>query len=226
MAHINAPVTIDMLKSRLARTTNEDLLQDSLPHGGTIQVRYEDDEDVHCPMVLFLHSSIQHASDIPVFRGYDITTGVPASRYNIIEDETDLRKLIEARGDHWDNQVVREIKADKQLIIVRKLPGNTDGVSIFGGWGVALHNHLYLQTEYSLAALTHEWGHYKGKLYDLYVCGECKLPPNAPEGQPVCQCPGPNFLRDWDPSPDHPYNIMSNMSSEGILASDKEALVE
>jgi len=226
MAHINAPVTIDMLKSRLARTTNEDLLQDSLPHGGTIQVRYEDDEDVHCPMVLFLHPSIQHESDIPVFRGYDITTGVSASWYNRIENRDDLLKLIEAGGDHWDNQVVREIKADKQLIIVSKLPGNIDGVSIFGGWGVALHNHLYLQTESSLAALTHEWGHYKGKLYDIYECERCKLPPNAPPGQPFCLCPGDPSLRGWDPSPHHPYNIMSNISSEGILSSDRAALMK
>jgi len=219
LAHNLAPVTDAMLTNAI-NYANHHLLADELPWDTTIKKRYESNEDVHCPMVLTLHPSFKYVNDIPRFGGGDVVLNGQNHWFLNIRNQEELSILT---NEWFDPQGKKD---GKHLIIVKSLPGGYAGLADSPGYN-SPDKHIYLETESRLMALIHEWGHYKGGLYDQYVCSnsECGLPPNAPGNDPVCMCPGPAFERDWDPWPLHPENIMSNEQSVGILPTDKEALM-
>ena len=170
------------------------------------------DEDVHCPTALYLDSSLEDDDPVPRFTGKDADSTRAIPDFNTITKETDLDRLT---SETWSN---RDKVDGIHLVIIRSLS------SCSGRYSPKAGGQIFLETLSSLEAMTHEWGHYQGGLYDIYVCSECLKPPNAPPGKPKCRCIDPPG-RTWLPSPDNPYNIMSNTSSEGILPSDKAALV-
>ena len=213
IVHEQANVTPNMIQGWLDEATNNTFLKDSLPWGGSIKQRYDDDEDVHCPIALVLENPDE---PLATFNGTDVHRDGHAQEYNVLSPN-DPQKIQNLLTTPWFNNVAYGF----DLIVVTNLGGSV-GNGTRDGWdnGDALWDendgHIWVQTDNNLNnpdhAVAHEWGHYKGDLPDLYFCSNC--------GQNPCTC----GLKRWRDPPNHPDNLMTMGVDVGVLAGDKTAL--
>jgi len=232
LAHAYCPgITKEWVIEALKDRTNEIFLCDSLPYEeghNSIKERYENHEDEHCPIAIVLDPSVD---EIPTFMGVDVNSNGFKHWYNDIKED-EAQRFEELTG-YWSNMSKRY---GIDLVIVEDLCF-VDGVTQMNGRinaNVSMFVCAFRDDPFDpdnpddveLHALPHEWGHYKAGLYDIYVHepADCRRPPNGGEGVDICDCPGKFYEKEWDPSPEHPENLMSNTTHEGLLPSDRTAL--
>jgi hypothetical protein len=212
IVHEQAVVTAPMIQGWLDEATNNIFLKDSLPWGGSIKQRYEDDEDVHCPIALVLKNPDE---PLATFSGSDVVEGGEVAQYNEIQNKQEYDQLL---ATPWSGN---NVAYGYDLIVVTNLL-RSSGNGTMNGWGNggelrdANNGHIWLMTENRTPdrSVAHEWGHYKGGLLDRYICEDC--------GQNPCTCGN----RSWVDPPDHPDNFMgtADPNNVGVLNSDKAAL--
>jgi len=201
IVHVNSGLQFmpEKVNGWLERVTNDWFLEDSYPARASIRKRYEDVEDVNCPVALVLKGPIE------TFNGNDVQNGAGAARFNRIQSDDEYLRLTENR-DHkyiWSNM---DKKAGFDLIIIADLGGYAYAAST-PGWKER-HGHIWIDAWEDgppwESALAHEYGHYKGGFWDLYICTECRKIP--------IECY--HFARDprwmhWTNPAIHPYNFMA-----------------
>ncbi len=219
IAHINTNIwnnpagkaAEEVVQGWLDFATNTIFLQDSLPFGGSIESRYENVEDVNCPIALFLDDT----APIETFNGIDVVAKYnDPSLYNRIQT---TKQFGELTSTPWVEGTANAHGFD--LIIVKDLHYFA-GYATRNGSG-SLDGHIWVSVDAFSPDrhISHEFGHYKGGLLDRYICEICEEPP-----QTCVHNSEDPFWSEWKDPAYNKDNLMTIGINDGVCPGDVTVL--